>query len=114
MAYLYVTEDLEGEDELMEKAGDFQERVVEILDLEDIPVLVDDSTEKAKSREFNASVLRFPWVLQITKEGLAQGKVLLSSTEDEDLFLDPEDLVGYYESFIMNAFDVGDYQEDEE
>lgn len=114
VAYLYVTEELEGDDELMEKAGDFQERVAEILDLEDIPVLVDDATEKAKNREFNASVLRFPWALRITKEGLAQGKVLLSSTEDEDLLLDPEDLVGYYESFIMNVFDVGDYQEDEE
>jgi prolyl-tRNA synthetase len=114
VAYLYVTEDLEGEDELLEKGGDFQERVAEILDLEDIPVLVDDCTEKAKNREFNASVLRFPWILRITKEGLAQGKILLSSTEDEDLFLDPEDLVGYYESFVMDVFDVGDYQEDEE
>ncbi len=113
VGYLYVTEDVEGEEELMEEAGDFQEKIAEILDLEDIPVLVDDCTEKAKNREFNASVLRFPWILQITKEGLALGKVTLLNTEDEELLLDPEDLVPYYDSFVMDAFDAGDDDDEE-
>ena len=111
-AYLYVAGDVEDPEE-MEDAGVFQEEIAETLDLADIPSLVDDCTEKPKNREFNATALRFPWVLRITKKGLALGKVLLSSPEDEDIFLDPKDLEGYFDSFVMDVFDLGE-DEDEE
>lgn len=110
VAYLYVGEDAQDSEE----AGDLLEEVRERLEEADIPTLTDDCTEKPKNREFNAMVLRFPWVLQITREGVAQGKVLLSSAEDENLLLAPEDLDSYFESFFEEALGMPEEEEGED
>jgi len=71
----------------------------------EIPVLMDDCTAKPGNRKYNAEVLRFPWKLSVTAEGLAQGKILLSGAEEEDLLLSPQDLGEYFDSFVMNEME---------
>jgi len=101
MAYLYVAEDA-GD---TEEAGAFMQEVYMALQEMEIPVLMDDCTAKPGNRKYNAEVLRFPWKLSVTAEGLAQGKILLSGAEEEDLLLSPQDLGEYFDSFVMNEME---------
>ncbi len=94
--YLYVAEDAEEN----EDAGAFLEDLSSRLLETEMSLLIDDCTEKPANREYNAQAFRFPWSLVITREGLAQGKLLLRGAEEEEFFLSPEELEEYFESFM--------------